>query len=137
MKGIDHFLKEEVREDLAELGILPPPKRLLRVVKMIRENDPVPDTDGGVAFPGEVSEEEVDEARPIIHPDWALEYKVFKETGEVLSYPVKKNKEFIFDCPHCGDPAADVEALTVDVHSGATYKCSVCGELVQFEVNKA
>lgn len=41
--------------------------------------------------------------------------------------------DMIFTCPHCGDPAATVEGdLTVDIHSGATYRCSGCYGAVIF-----
>ena len=38
----------------------------------------------------------------------------------------------IFDCPSCRDPFAETQQPDVDIHSGATYRCSSCGEQVIF-----
>ena len=38
----------------------------------------------------------------------------------------------IFDCSSCRDPFAETQQPDVDIHSGATYRCSSCGEQVVF-----
>jgi len=41
--------------------------------------------------------------------------------------------EPIFSCPSCGDPSASVVGGSLDIHSGATYRCSECDARVIFE----
>ena len=42
--------------------------------------------------------------------------------------------EVIFSCPYCGSPfATPVAKGLVDIHSGASYACGDCGEVVTFE----
>ena len=39
---------------------------------------------------------------------------------------------FTFDCPNCDDPFAETKETAIDVHAGATYRCSSCGGSVVF-----
>jgi len=41
-------------------------------------------------------------------------------------------REFCFTCPSCGNPFVDTVEPSVDIHSGATYKCADCGGSVVF-----
>lgn len=38
----------------------------------------------------------------------------------------------MFTCPNCYSPTAQTTEPHVDIHSGATYTCSDCGEPVIF-----
>ena len=42
--------------------------------------------------------------------------------------------ELIFDCPYCHEPFSDVVGEEVDIHSGASYSCRHCSNMVVFQV---
>ena len=51
-----------------------------------------------------------------------------------MSAPERPARCFVFSCPHCGDPCATTKQDGVDIHAGATYRCSECNREVVFEV---
>ena len=48
--------------------------------------------------------------------------------------PGEEPRNFVFQCPHreCGEPFAMTVETFVDMHGGAGYTCSYCGNIVVF-----
>ena len=38
----------------------------------------------------------------------------------------------VFSCPSCHDPFAETKERSIDIHTGATYRCASCGGQVVF-----
>ena len=77
----------------------------------------------------------VNEVMVGVDPIAAAEQRGYERgRAEVLDdlKPQPPRREFCFTCPSCGNPFADTLEPSVDIHSGATYKCADCEGSVVF-----
>lgn len=66
----------------------------------------------------------------VIKISHTLRKRLLDRIDAVLATPTRR---YVFACPHCGEPSAQVTDPELDIHAGATYTCAECDQDVIFE----